>query len=482
MMNSKNLSLEKRLGFVAQFNKGCEQFGSYFTAVSLPRMYRIATSIFFFIAGLTFSTWASRIPDVQNKLHLSDAALGGILFALPVGLMISLPLSGWLVSRFGSRPMMIAGALFYPMILILLALSGSVIQLALALFLFGILGNLINISMNTQAVGVEALYGRSVMASFHGLWSLAGFSGAVIGTFFVAQGFSPFAHFLVVFFLTLILVFVSYRFTLPRDANNSQPSKLFVKPDSKILLLGLIAFCTMLCEGAMADWSGVYFKKIVEAPASMITLGYVAFTATMALGRFLGDWLVTKLGVKRMLQISGTMVTFGLFTAVLFPNIFTATAGFLLVGFGVSSVVPIVYGLAGKSTTMSASTALAAVSTIGFLGFLIGPPVIGFIAQAVSLRWSFMLIGFLGFGTAILAARLKLNNKSTEEIPGEESGYLVSPVRNDPGLSVYNPAKPFKIGFVAWPEDMVSIVEESGDSEIVAGRTIGGGYVAIPKK
>ncbi len=158
----------------------------------------------------------------------------------------------------------------------------------------------------------------------------------------------------------------------------------------------------------MADWSGVYFKKIVEAPASLITLGYVAFTAMMATGRFLGDWLVTKLGVKNMLQISGTMITSGLLLSVLFPYLVTATIGFLLVGFGVSSVVPIVYGLAGKSKTMSPGTALASVSTIGFLGFLIGPPVIGFIAQAVSLRWSFTLIGILGFGTADTCTKIKI--------------------------------------------------------------------------
>lgn len=375
---------------------------------ALFRKYRIATSVFFFIAGLTFSTWASRIPAIQAKLHLSDGALGGVLFSLPAGLMVSLPISGWLVSRYGSRPTMITGSVFYPLILLLLASSASVTQLSLSLFFFGIMGNLINIAMNTQAVGVETLYGRSVMASFHGLWSLAGFTGAVIGTFFISNGFSPFFHFSIVCSLGILLVVISYKFTLPHDASKRQSQKVFVKPDKKLLILGLIAFCSLLCEGAMADWSGVYFKKIVVAPAALVSIGYVAFTSTMALGRFLGDWLVTKLGVKRMLQISGTMISSGLLIAVIFPYFFSATAGFLLVGFGVSSVVPIVYGLAGKSTTMSAGAALAAVSTIGFLGFLIGPPVIGFIAQLISLRWSFTLIALLGFGTALLSHKLKI--------------------------------------------------------------------------
>ncbi|HEU5366687.1 MAG TPA: MFS transporter [Hanamia sp.] len=374
----------------------------------LFRKYRIATSVFFFIAGLTFSTWASRIPAIQAELHLSDAGLGGVLFALPAGLMTSLPVSGWLVSRFGSRPMVIIGSVFYPLILLLLASSTSVLQLVLSLFSFGIMGNLINIAMNTQAVGVETLYGRSVMASFHGLWSLAGFTGAVTGAFFVSRDLSPMIHFTMVAVAAVILVLVSYKFTLPHDIGHRQRQKVFVKPDKKILLLGMIAFCCLVNEGAMSDWSGVYFKTVVKAPASIITLGYVAFTSTMALGRFVGDSLVTKFGAKRMLQISGSVITSGLLIAVIFPFLPTATAGFFLVGFGVSSVVPIVYGLAGKSTTMSAGAALAAVSTIGFLGFLIGPPLIGFIAQTISLRWSFTLIAILGFGTALLARKLKL--------------------------------------------------------------------------
>ena len=321
--------------------------------------------------------------------------------------MTSLPLSGWLVARFGSRQLVIAGALLYPLTLVVLGLANSTLQLTLALFLFGLFANLINIAMNTQAVGVEKLYGKSIMASFHGLWSLAGFTGAVIGTFFVSAGFSPIVHFAFVCGLAGILVLLSFKYTMPHDGVGTRSKSVFVRPGKHILLLGPIAFCCLLCEGAMADWSGVYFKKVVQAPASYITLGYVAFTSTMALGRFLGDWLVMKFGIKKMLQMSGATITSGLLIAVTFPFLSTATIGFFLVGFGVSSVIPIVYGLAGKSTDMPASTALAAVSTIGFLGFLIGPPVIGFVAQLISLRWAFTTIALLGFGTTILARRVK---------------------------------------------------------------------------
>jgi len=372
-----------------------------------PRINRIAVSVFFFIAGLTFATWASRIPDIKEKLQLSEAGLGSVLFALPMGLMASLLLTGWLIGRFGSRRVVIGSALAYPAILILLGLASTTFQLVVGLFFFGLIANFVNIAMNTQAVGVEGMYGRSIMASFHGLWSLAGFTGATIANFFVSGGISPFLHFVIVAIACGLLVLVSYKSTLPSNTDVKSNQPIFVRPDKYIFILGLIAFCCMVCEGAMADWSGVYFKKVVETPAAYITLGYVAFTGTMATGRFLGDWLVTKFGVKRMLQMSGTLIASGLLLAVFFPNLITATAGFLLVGFGVSSVVPIAYGLAGKSTTMSPGMALSAVSTIGFLGFLIGPPLIGFIAEASSLRISFALIALLGFGTSILAGKVR---------------------------------------------------------------------------
>lgn len=377
------------------------------TYILQPRLHRIAVGSFFFLAGLTFSSWASRIPDIKNALHLTEAGLGLVLFALPVGQLVGLPLSAWLSSRFGTKLVMVVASVLYPLTLVLLASTGSILQLVSALFLFGLWANMINIAMNSQAVGVENLYGKSIMASFHGLWSLAGFSGAVLGSFFVSAGINPLVHFSIIGAVAGLIVLASYKNTLPDETRKEDSKAVFVKPDRGILILGLIAFSCMVCEGAMADWSGIYFQKVVETPARFTTMGYVAFTATMALGRFAGDWLVTKSGVKRMLQISGSIITTGLLIAVIFPDLISATTGFLLVGFGVSSVVPIVYGLAGKSTTMSASTALAAVSTIGFLGFLIGPPLIGFIAQIAGLRLSFALIAVLGFGTALLAGKIK---------------------------------------------------------------------------
>jgi MFS family permease len=370
------------------------------------RAHRLAVAAFFFIVGLSFASWASRIPDIKSKMQLNDAALGGILFALPIGSMVCLPFAGWVVAKYGSRKIVTIAAACYPLVLVMIGLCNSVWQLVPVVFAFGFLGNLCNISINTQAVGVEALYKRSIMASFHGVWSLAGFFGAAIGTFMISQNIAPHWHFAIICAALIILVISSQSFALPKDAVHPD-QKLFAKPDRMLWMLGLIAFSCMVCEGTMFDWSGVYFQKVVAVPKQLTALGYTAFMATMATGRFLGDRLVTRFGKQKVLQGSGMVITTGLLTAVIFPQIVTATLGFLLVGFGVSSVVPLVYSAAGKSKKLSPSVALTAITSIGFIGFLLGPPMIGFIAQAFSLRWSFTLIAILGFCTTIISSLIK---------------------------------------------------------------------------
>ncbi|MFT3827717.1 MAG: MFS transporter [Chitinophagaceae bacterium] len=372
------------------------------------KLNRIAIGAYFFMAGICFASWASRIPDIKQSLRLDDAALGSILLALTIGLLASLPLSGWLVSRFGSRYVVMGATLFYACTLPVLGLAQAGWQLALTLFVFGIGGNLLNIAVNTQAVSLEVQYGRSIMASFHGVWSLAGFSGALIGNAMIRLHLLPVQHFCIVSAIVFVCALIAVRFTLRKDINSGAGKPLFVWPDAALLKLGLIAMCCMICEGTMFDWSGVYFQKIVKAPPHLVILGYTAFMCTMAGGRFAGDRLAMFFGPQRILQASGIVIVTGLLLAVIFPTIVVATIGFLLVGIGVSSVVPLVYGAAGKSGTMTPGMALAAVSTIGYLGFLAGPPIIGFIAQAASLRWSFTLIAMLGFTTTIMASQAKL--------------------------------------------------------------------------
>jgi MFS family permease len=317
------------------------------------RLHRIAVSSFFFLAGICFASWASRIPDIQNKLQLTSAALGGILLCLPVGLLTSLPVAGFLVAKYGSRIIVMLSAVLYSCTLPFLGYSGSVTQLMITLFIFGFGGNMMNISVNTQAVATEGLYHKPIMASFHGVWSMAGFTGAAIGTLMVHFHILPPYHFLCITALaTLILIFFSGKL-IHKDTNRDEKQPIFVKPDKSILNFGLIAFFSMICEGAMFDWSGIYFAKVVRPDPSLVTVGYTAFMCTMASGRFVGDWVAFKLGMKTMLQLSGILTAGGLIMAVIFPQFITATIGFLIVGASVSSIIPMIYSAAGKSKVMS---------------------------------------------------------------------------------------------------------------------------------
>lgn len=381
---------------------------------------RIAVGAMFFMAGLSFSSWASRIATVQQNLGLSDAGLGAVLFALPVGLMCSLPFSGWIITKIGSKKLVIIALIVYAMALVTLGLAQNPFQLVICLMCFGFSSNAVNIAVNTQAVATEQLYQRPIMAFFHGLWSLAGFTGAGIGTFMIANGVIPLHHFLAMLIVIALGVLIAARYLKDDKVTDAGPA--FVMPDKSLIKLGVIAFCSMICEGAMFDWSVIYFKKVVLAPTALVGVGFTTFMFTMAGGRFVADWFAHRFGLKRTLQVSGSLTATGLAIAVIFPYVYTALFGFLLVGAGVSSVVPMVYSAAGKSKTMAPGVALAAVSTIGFLGFLVGPPVIGFIAGIATLRASFILIACMGISVVVVSTKAKLDqdNKTaniTDEPP-----------------------------------------------------------------
>lgn len=375
-------------------------------AAPRPRhVHRLAVSASFLLQGLCFSTWASRIPTVQQRLHLSETELGGVLLAVPVGLLASLPITGWLVARYGSRAVTVAAVLLYAGMLPLLGLAQTTTQLMAALVLFGFGSNMANIGVNTQGVGVEALYGKSILATFHGVWSLAGFVGAALGTAMIGWGISPLQHFTFMAILIWLGVALMRPYLVPTDAPGPANQPIFVLPGKSLLILGVLAFCSLLAEGTMFDWSGVYFRKIVLAQKAWVGLGFAAFMSMMASGRFVADWFANRFGRARTLQLSGLLTTMGLSLAVAWPTLVMASLGFMLVGLGVSSVVPLVYSVAGRSRTMPAGMALAAVSTVGFSGFLLGPPLIGLVAGATSLRVSFAIIACMGLAVASLGRR-----------------------------------------------------------------------------
>jgi MFS family permease len=363
---------------------------------SRRRTARLAIAVFFFVSGFGFSTWASRIPNIQQHLRLNEAELGWVLFALPAGLMVTLPFTGMLLSRYNGRYVMLAGAIVFNVMLTMIGLVSSTWQLMLILFFFGCSRNLFNISLNAQSIAVQKMYDRSIIASFHGIWSLAGFGGAALGALMVAMNQQPLLHFFVVAIILTSLLLYFFQYTPDQQPAAHERQPLFVVPGKALVKYGVISFASMACEGTMFDWSGIYFKKVVGAPKDLVTVGFALYMVAMTLGRLTGDRVVGFLGIQQVLKYSGVLIFTGLITAVAFPFYLPACVGFIMVGFGVSCVIPLVFSLAGKSKTMGSGPAIAAVSSIGYLGFLLIPPIVGFIAQTSNLRWSFLMIAFMG--------------------------------------------------------------------------------------
>jgi MFS family permease len=364
---------------------------------------RIALGSMFFFVGLCFSSWASRIPDVQAKFQLSEGQLGTLLLFLPIGSVIGLPIAGWSVIRFGSRRVIMIGSFAYAMTLPLIGLAPTTLLIIPVLIFYGLLGNVLNISLNTQALDLEDQMGKSILASFHGLWSMAGFTGAGIGAGMIFLGVGVLLHYAIVTLVSIVIIFSAQKHIVKEEKLAEGGGMVIKKPDDLLLRISMIAFLAMMAEGCMFDWSGIYFKKVVEAEPAWIALGYVAFMGSMATGRFLTDRMTSRFGKVTVIQFSGLMIFIGLMIAVIWPTVLMATLGFLVVGFGVASLIPVSYSIAGRSKLYSPSVALALVSTIAFFGFLIGPPLIGFIADLFDLKVSFILVALNGIGIFILS-------------------------------------------------------------------------------
>lgn len=369
---------------------------------------RIAVSLFYFCQGLAFASWASRIPIIKERLHLTEGQLGTILLMLPVGQLVTMALSGKLVTTYGSARVLRIVAIIYALILCLIGFARNAWELGAILFFFGVIGNMCNIAVNTQGVAAEKIFKKSIMSSFHGAWSIAGFTGALIGLLTMNIAVDTIPHFMIIFVLIVINTGINYRYLIPGVATETKKTSFFSKPESSLVQLGIIGFFSMATEGAMFDWSGVYFKEIVHAPEQFIIVGYASFMIMMALGRFIGDAVISRLGRKRTLQISGILMFVGMMTSVIFPHFYISTLAFMMVGIGVACNVPTVYSVAGQNKKVTPGVALAMVSSISFLGFLMGPPLIGYIAELTSLRYSYGVFAFFGILMFIMVTKLKI--------------------------------------------------------------------------
>ena len=327
---------------------------------------------------------------------------------LPLGSFLALPFAGWAVAHYGSRVMTFLSTLCYALLLAGLGFSHSVVSMSVLLFFFGFWGDVLNIAVNVQALQVQETFytGRSLMSSFHGMWSLGALSGAFSGGLFMKGEASLQNHFGLVTMALCLLAIIFLFFLVRKDKPREEKQPLFAWPEKSLMLLGAICFCCALCEGAMADWSSLYYKQVLNDVKRVSTTGYTSFTLLMAIGRLVGDRIADRMGYRGILLFDSILISLGLSVALFIATPISVIVGFGLVGFGVATIIPIVYSLASKSGKMAQSAALAAVSTVGFTGFLLGPPAIGFIAHQTGLRWALLLVLGLGIGIGLLAGKV----------------------------------------------------------------------------
>ncbi|MDM1530595.1 MFS transporter [Myroides odoratimimus] len=370
---------------------------------------RIAVTVLFFIFGGISASWASRIPTIKEAFGVNDSAWGFVLLYISIGTLITLPIAGKIIEKLGSKKATLFFLLTYLVLLVGIGYWEVLWQLKLNLVLFGAISNITNISINTQAIKVSKLYKGQIIGSLHGTWSIGGFAASWLGAEMISSYVPPLEHFIYYSTVGIIVSLLLFKYLIPEtnDATSDNPilteKKGFQLPDKNLVLLGLLAFFAMVAEGMMTDWSSEYMKHVTHAPIQLIGYGLTAYMFAMASGRFISDFTVRKFGEQKTLLFCGILLFLGLGASVIFPSVYTTIASFMIVGLGVSAVVPMCYNLAGHTKTMPPQQALTLITSIGFIGFFLGPPVIGFIAQHSSLKTAFAIVAFFGLAISLLS-------------------------------------------------------------------------------
>jgi MFS family permease len=378
-----------------------------------PSAARRAVSALFFLNGALFATWVSRIPAVKLQHGLSNGALGLALLAVALGAVVAMPFAGWLTARVGSGKVSKIAAVLYCVMLPGPVLAPNLALFALSLFFFGGFHGALDVAMNAQAVAVEKRYRAPIMSSFHALFSAGGLTGAVLGGLLAAQGLTPLTHFILVasVFTGIILIALPHLLDARSQevfvASTEKMKRTFPWPTRGLLALGAVALCIMMGEGAMADWTAVYLRNNLATSESLTAAGYAAFSIAMAVGRLFGDRLTARLGPVSLGRGGSVLAATGLLIALCFTTPIGALIGFACVGLGFATIVPIVFSAAGRAEGIAPGVALASVTTMGYLGFLVGPPFIGLAAELVGLRFALGIIILTSLISAALSGFLQ---------------------------------------------------------------------------
>ncbi len=370
------------------------------------RAQQNATRAAFFIPGFVIACWAPLVPFAKTRATLDEAALGMVLLCLGLGSLTAMPVSGVFAARYGCRPVMLVTSVVMLLVLPLLAVASTPLSLGALLLMFGASIGAMDCVMNLQAVVVERDSGRAMMSGFHAFYSIGSLAGAILVSLLLGMGASPLSSTLAagVAGLAIALGFMhGWRTDRVRSG-----TPVVALPRGVVILIGLVCFVSFLAEGSMLDWSAVFLHEVRQVDLRRAGWGFIAFNIAMTVTRLLGDRVVERLGHARAVMLGGITAGAGLAIASLSPDLTVALIGFALIGIGCANIVPVMYTLAGRQTTMPESVAIPAVTTLGYAGILSGPAAIGFIAQAWSLTAAFLITAIALVGAGVVGARLRI--------------------------------------------------------------------------
>ncbi|MEG1210037.1 MAG: MFS transporter [Leclercia sp.] len=362
---------------------------------------RLATRIIFFIAGFVTATWAVLVPYAKANTGVNEATLGSLLLCLGMGALIAMPLTGMLTSRYGCRRVILVAMVMVMLTTPLLAIIANPPLLAAVLLLFGVGVGVTDCAMNIQAIIVERSSPKPLMSGFHGMYSVGGIAGAGAMTLLLTLGASAFTACLIVTLSVALMLAVSLKGLLPWANPASGPA--FAIPRGVVLLIGAICFAVFLAEGTVLDWSAVYLTEVRGVPESLGGLGFTCFAVAMTIFRLTGDRLIARTGALRAV-VGGAIVAAIGFALVTFVPVWTLSLlGYVLVGAGCANIVPVMFSAVGRQTRMPQAVAVPAITTLGYLGVLAGPAIIGYVAHATSLTQAFIVIMVLMLIVAALS-------------------------------------------------------------------------------
>jgi len=362
------------------------------------RKARLATLIAFLINGFSVGNFVSRIPDFKYELRITNGVLGASLFCASIGVLAALRPASRAAAKYGSGPVTKNAAFTLSLAVPLVGLLFNLLWFLFSLFLYGVLSSTHDLSMNAHAAALEDKAGKRVMSTFHAMWSIGGLTGGAIGGLLANANVSIRLHALVIGGFIFLIALLTRNWFLPAAADQhliEEHKKR--KTPRRFLVLGLLGLCGALGEGAASDWGGVLARETFHASALMSALPYVFFSATMVTGRLSGDFLAHKFGVVKLLTWSGFIAGIGLTAGLFAGNIYGVIIGWLLLGIGLSTVIPMMISATGTlanekySGQVSAAEGVALVTGVAYFGFVIGPPLIGYLSESMTLRWAMLL-------------------------------------------------------------------------------------------